>query len=176
MVLQAIIYKDYQLKILNQLKLPHAQEYEDISSAKDAWHAIRSMQVRGAPAIAIVAMLALAVELKNIAADGHLSQTAEEVSLYVQEKLDYLLRSRPTAVNLSDAASKMKKVAEEAAEKSGASGDHVKEAFIKAAERMLEDDVRDNLAIGKNGADFILHRSHQLGKSPISILTHCNTG
>ena len=176
MVLQAIIYRDNKLKILNQLKLPHAQEYEDISTAKDAWHAIKSMQVRGAPAIAIVAVLALAVELKNISADGHLSQIAEEVSLYVQEKLDYLVTSRPTAVNLSDAASKMMKVMNKAAQNPGANGDHVKDAFLRAAEQMLEDDVRDNLAIGKNGADYILRQSRQLNKDPVSVLTHCNTG
>ena len=176
MVLQAITYNEGQLRILHQQKLPHIQEYESISSAKNAWHAIKSMQVRGAPAIAIVAVLALAVELQDIAADGHLSGVAEEVSLYIQEKLDYLVTSRPTAVNLSDAAEKMKKIVREAASDPEATGNDIKNAYANAAERMLKKDVRDNVAIGKAGADWIVQQSKHLNKDPISVLTHCNTG
>lgn len=176
MVLQAIKYTRGSLQILDQLKLPHAEVYDDIRTSTDAWHAIKEMRTRGAPAIAIVAALALAVELENIATKGELSQFGEEVKVFIEEKLEYLVTSRPTAVNLADAARKLKKVVEEAAKDDSVSGEAVKEAYIKAAEKMLVDDVQDNEAIGKHGAEWVV-KNTEVGKSgQVSMLTHCNTG
>ncbi|KAK0320556.1 S-methyl-5-thioribose-1-phosphate isomerase [Friedmanniomyces endolithicus] len=63
MVLEAIRYKPHSLQILNQLKLPHQIEYDDVTGSEDGWNAIKDMRTRGGPAIAIVAALSLAVEL-----------------------------------------------------------------------------------------------------------------
>jgi methylthioribose-1-phosphate isomerase len=172
MVLQAIKYSKGQLQILDQLKLPHTEEYDPIYSSTDAWHAIKEMRTRGAPAIAIVAALALAVELTNM----KLSTVAEEVQIFTTEKLDYLVTSRPTAVNLADAAGKLRKVTQNAAEKDGASGESVREAYVQAAEQMLIDDVSDNENIGKHGAEWVMKNSAAGKKGPVSMLTHCNTG
>jgi methylthioribose-1-phosphate isomerase len=172
MVLQAIKYSKGQLEILDQLKLPHTEEYDHIYSSTDAWHAIKEMRTRGAPAIAIVAALALAVELTNM----KLSTVAEEVQIFTTEKLDYLITSRPTAVNLADAAGKLRKITENAAAKEGASGDSVREAYVQAAEQMLIDDVSDNENIGKHGAEWVMKNSEAGKKGPVSMLTHCNTG
>jgi methylthioribose-1-phosphate isomerase len=172
MVLQAIKYTRGQLEILDQLKLPHAEEYDHIYSSTDAWHAIKEMRTRGAPAIAIVAALALAVELTNM----KLSSIAEEVKVFITEKLDYLVTSRPTAVNLADAAGKLRKITEDAAVKEGASGDAVREAYVTAAEKMLVDDVSDNESIGKHGAEWIVKNTEAGKKGPVSMMTHCNTG
>ncbi|KAL1591454.1 S-methyl-5-thioribose-1-phosphate isomerase [Paraconiothyrium brasiliense] len=172
MVLQAIKYSRGQLEILDQLKLPHAEEYDHLYSSSDAWHAIKEMRTRGAPAIAIVAALALAVELTNM----KLSSAAEEVKVFINEKLDYLVTSRPTAVNLADAARKLRKTTGEAAEKEGATGDAVREAYVSAAEQMLIDDVRDNENIGRHGADWLVKNTTAAKQGPISMLTHCNTG
>ncbi|KAH7072993.1 Methylthioribose-1-phosphate isomerase [Paraphoma chrysanthemicola] len=172
MVLQAIKYSRGQLEILDQLKLPHAEEYDHIYSSTDAWHAIKDMRTRGAPAIAIVAALALAVELTNL----KLSPVAEEVKIFISEKLDYLVTSRPTAVNLADAAGKLTSITEDAAAKEGASGDSVREAYVLAAEKMLVDDVSDNENIGKHGAEWVVKNSAAGKKGPVSMLTHCNTG
>jgi methylthioribose-1-phosphate isomerase len=172
MVLQAIKYARGQLEILDQLKLPHAEEYDHIFSSTDAWHAIKEMRTRGAPAIAIVAALALAVELTNM----KLSSVAEEVKVFVTEKLDYLVTSRPTAVNLADAAGKLRKVTEEAAAKEGASGDAVRDAYVTAAEKMLVDDVSDNESIGRHGAEWVVKNTEAGKKGPVSMMTHCNTG
>tara|TARA_R110002003_G_scaffold97_18_gene7892 strand:- start:7665 stop:8183 length:519 start_codon:yes stop_codon:yes gene_type:complete len=172
MVLQAIKYSRGQLEILDQLKLPHAEEYDHIYSSTDAWHAIKDMRTRGAPAIAIVAALALAVELTNL----KLSSVAEEVEVFVEEKLDYLVTSRPTAVNLADAAGKLRKITKNAAAKEGANGESVREAYVQAAEQMLIDDVSDNENIGKHGAEWIVKNSPAGKKGPVSMLTHCNTG
>lgn len=63
--LQAIKYSRGKLLVLDQLRLPHENHYDEVSTAKEAFDCIRSMRVRGAPAIAIVAALAHAVELHN---------------------------------------------------------------------------------------------------------------
>lgn len=172
MVLEAIRYKQgtpSSLLILNQLKLPHQEEYDEIHSAEDGWHAIKDMRTRGAPAIAIVAALALAVELQ----EKQLSDKADEVAVFILEKLDYLVTSRPTAVNLADAARKLKKIVENAAKNPGASGANVSKAYCDAAAQMLIDDVSDNQGIGKHGAEWI---SRVAGGGQVSVLTHCNTG
>lgn len=172
MVLQAIKYSRSQLEILDQLKLPHAEEYDHIYSSTDAWHAIKEMRTRGAPAIAIVAALGLAVELVNM----KLPPIAEEVKIFILEKLDYLVTSRPTAVNLADAARKLRKITEEAATKNEATGESVREAYVAAAEKMLVDDVSDNEGIGQHGADWIVKNTEAGKKGQVSMLTHCNTG
>jgi methylthioribose-1-phosphate isomerase len=172
MVLQAIKYSKGRLEILDQLKLPHAEEYDHIYSSTDAWHAIKEMRTRGAPAIAIVAALALAVELSNM----KLPPIAEEVKIFIIEKLDYLVTSRPTAVNLADAARKLKKATEKAAERQGANGDSVRDAYVAAAEKMLVDDVSDNENIGRHGADWVMKNTNAGSKGKVSMITHCNTG
>lgn len=169
MVLEAIRYEPGSLKILNQLKLPHQEEYDRIFNSHDGWLAIKEMRTRGAPAIAIVAALSLAVELHN----AKLSDSAVEVSAFISEKLDYLLTSRPTAVNLADAARKLKKIVESATELDGSNGAAVSKAYCDAAARMLSCDVSDNQGIGKYGAEWI---AKQAGRGQVSILTHCNTG
>jgi methylthioribose-1-phosphate isomerase len=141
------------------------------SAAEDGWHAIRDMRTRGAPAIAIVAALALAVELQN----NTTSEIAEEVKVFVCEKLRYLVTSRPTAVNLADAAGKLDKIVTNAASKEGSDGASVSKAYCDAAARMLIDDVSDNQAIGKHGAEWIMSNAGN-GKDQVSVVTHCNTG
>lgn len=175
MVLEAIRYKRGSLQILNQLLLPHATEYDTVSSSEDAWHAIKSMRTRGAPAIAIVAALGLAVELTAGSGTG----TAKETAKTIHERLDYLVTSRPTAVNLADAARKLAATVDAEAAKQGEGergGEAVKDAYVLAAEKMLVDDVNDNEAIGKHGAEWI-RQNTEFGKDgKVSVLTHCNTG
>lgn len=173
MVLQAIIYTRGHLQILDQLRLPHTTHYDPIPDTTSAWEAIRSMRTRGAPAIAIVAALGLAVELTSLDTLPS-SSDAAQVEAFVKEKLEYLVTSRPTAVNLADAARKLGRVVGGAAEKEGATGGSVREAYLEAAERMLVDDVADNEAIGEYGADWILKHARRSGQ--VSVLTHCNTG
>ena len=157
------------MQILNQLKLPHQEEYDEVHNSTDGWHAIKDMRTRGAPAIAIVAALSLAVELLNI----KLSDQADEVAAFIVEKLEYLVTSRPTAVNLADAAKKLKKIVGSAAKVEGNDGAAVVKAYCEAAAEMLISDVADNQGIGKYGAEWI---SKQAGAGQVSVLTHCNTG
>lgn len=181
MVLEAIRYKKGSLQILNQLKLPHAEEYDTINNTKDAWQAIKEMRTRGAPAIAIVAALSLAVEISLAPIPS--TATAVQVAQVIHDRLDYLVTSRPTAVNLADAVRKLKAVVDDELANVSANGDDdgamIKHAYIEAAEQMLADDVSDNENIGKYGADWILKTTAYgdgTTASSLSVITHCNTG
>jgi methylthioribose-1-phosphate isomerase len=175
-MLQAIKYSQGHLEILDQLQLPFVEKYIPIHSAKDGWHAIKDMKVRGAPAIAIVAMLALASELHSLVVDGKVPEAAEETRAYIVKQLDYLLTSRPTAVNLSDAARKLGSLVETQAKKPGSNGHEVVSSFIQAAEEMMVKDLDDNQKIGHNGAEWIMANATGPGASSVAVLTHCNTG
>ncbi|KAJ7956000.1 Methylthioribose-1-phosphate isomerase [Quillaja saponaria] len=167
--LQSIRYKRGSLQLLDQRKLPLETSYLDILDATDCWNAIRDMVVRGAPAIAIAAALALAVEAFNL---KDFNGSPDEAASFLLIKLEYLVSSRPTAVNLSDAATKLKQVILKAAA-TASEATKVFQAYIEAAEIMLKDDVASNKAIGSFGARFVLNQKSNL---KLSVLTHCNTG
>lgn len=176
--LQAIKY-NYQsrsLEILDQLKLPHTSVYIPIKDTTDGYNAIRTMTVRGAPAIAIVAALSLAVELNQKYIISNQNSTVDEVATFIKQKLEYLVTSRPTAVNLSRASTDLTKLVDSQKQKV-TSGSQLAEAVIKASEDMLEADVADNKNIGKYGSEWAIE---QLLSGPsdekFSVLTVCNTG
>jgi len=180
MVLKAIKYHWGSLQILDQLRLPHEEVYIDIRVIQDAWDAIHNMQVRGAPAIAIVAALSVAVCLVRCnAGRSKPTITGSDVtgSALIIRHLQFLVTSRPTAVNLADAAKKLEKIVNHAEARAGATDLNIIEAYVEAAEQMLVDDVQDNENIGRHGADWILrHTDLVYPGGKLSVLTHCNTG
>lgn len=188
MVLQAIRYQpasqssSSSLEILDQLLLPHQSTYVRLNTCEDAFDGIKKMKVRGAPAIAIVAALALAVEIEEDRNSNNLPSTADATRDHVEQRLEYLKQSRPTAVNLGDAVTKLKRVVQKAASLPQVNPQSVVQQYIKAAEQMLVDDVSDNMAIGDNGANWIIEntvagRQRKVdGGKELEILTHCNTG
>ncbi|KAJ2160252.1 S-methyl-5-thioribose-1-phosphate isomerase [Coemansia sp. RSA 552] len=161
--LVAISWERPRLRILDQLLLPHKREWIDIPDSAAAHQAIRLMQTRGAPAIAIVAALSLAAELEPCQ-----FRSVEEAQSFIAGQLDMLLTARPTAVNLSEAVGRLKAVC--LGSKGFASGRSVAVAYIEAAEAMLARDVEDNRAIGTHGAEYLQ------GQGVRALLTHCNTG
>lgn len=173
-MLQAIKYAQGHLEILDQLQLPFVETFIPIQSVEDGWHAIKDMKVRGAPAIAIVAMLALSCELQSLRTSGKIPESAEETKTLITTKLAYLLTSRPTAVNLSDASRKLESVVNAKAQQAGATADSVVDAFVHAAEEMLGKDLDDNQRIGKYGAEWIM--ANATSSETVAVLTHCNTG
>ncbi|XP_071698005.1 methylthioribose-1-phosphate isomerase [Rutidosis leptorrhynchoides] len=168
--LQSICYKRGSLRLLDQRKLPLSTLYLDIQDAVQGWEAIRDMVVRGAPAIAIAAALSLSVEVSKLQG---FNGTPHDAASFLKNKLDYLVSSRPTAVNLSDAATKLTEIVMNSAATAN-DASQVFQAYIEAAEIMLEDDVASNKAIGSNGSSFIQNQRKDLPK--LSVLTHCNTG
>ncbi|KAJ3721739.1 hypothetical protein C8R42DRAFT_580705 [Lentinula raphanica] len=179
--LQAVKYTRGTLLVLDQLRLPHEFEYENIQTSEEAFETIRSMRVRGAPAIAIVATLALAVELDNQNFSGVTVLSQQE---YITKKLDYLKGSRPTAVDLTNAISLLKQIVADAG-RSAMGANTIRETYIQAAEKILQDDLRTNLAIGRYGAEYLYRQLFPAVSSDVtleskgrklSVLTHCNTG
>lgn len=176
MVLEAIKYQDGKLAIIDQLQLPFVEQYVDVRTSEEGWQAIKKMQVRGAPAIAIVAALSLASEIQSLSRQGKLPYSAEEVSVFIIERLNYLVSSRPTAVNLGDAAHKLKMTVSKSSKSPASTAQDVANAFIKTAESMLTKDLEDNTQIGENGAAWILANALTPQRSKAVVLTHCNTG
>lgn len=165
-MLQAIKYsEDSGVEILDQLQLPHKSVYIKIANVDDGFTAIKTMQVRGAPAIAIVGMLSLAEELKALSFTH-----SDELISRISQRLSYLVTARPTAVNLSMASKEMLALARANRELSVAD---LRARVIGSAVGMLEKDVADNTAIGKFGAEAIMNRC---GEGRVQVLTHCNTG
>ena len=146
--LEAIRYSRGKLQLLDQLKLPTETVFMDVPDCDVCWTAIKDMNVRGAPAIAIAAALALAVELDGAKAT---LATAGDVCAFVATKMDHLNTSRPTAVNLGEAVERIKKLA---ASLDGSGADAV-EAVIAECEGMLAADIANNRAIGSFGADAL---------------------
>lgn len=97
MALESIRYNDGKLEVLDQLLLPAQNKYIAVKGVEDGWKVINRMQVRGAPAIAIVGCLSLTVEI--IRDDFADKKTLRQD---IEGKLNYLVSARPTAVNVSN--------------------------------------------------------------------------
>lgn len=199
--LKSLVYQNQAsstptLSVLDQLLLPIEKKYIPIPNVEEAWSVIRTMQIRGAPLIAIVACLGLAVDLKSNSKtvdelvaiekkDGSSTNFSGKIVEYIKKKLDYLRTSRPTAVNLFNAMDEIVAVIdaealaieeETKAEASLPSNttERIVGTVIKHAEFMLERDVTDNKAIGDYGAKLLLAKN--TNKTGIRMITICNTG
>ena len=175
-MLQAIKYNDGNLTILDQLQIPYTEEYVSIRTTEEAWHAIRDMRVRGAPAIAIVAALSLASELSKLISNNILPTRTGEVREIITDKLQYLMTSRPTAVNLHDTSCKIMSLVAKYTSDPAATGYGTAILVIQEAESMLVKDLDDNQRIGQNGANWIMANTIDPGSPKATVLTHCNTG
>ncbi|KAI5290574.1 S-methyl-5-thioribose-1-phosphate isomerase [Ascosphaera aggregata] len=154
--LQSIFYEDGSLKVLDQLLLPHKQSYIAVETVEDGWRVIKNMIVRGAPAIAIVAVLSLATEIYRQLEADTLPSDAVRVASMISEKLKYVSTSRTTAVNLNEAAVKLSRRAEQLAKHENVTGRDVAMDYHKAAVQMIEDDIQTNREIGRHGAEWIV--------------------
>ncbi|KAF6838327.1 S-methyl-5-thioribose-1-phosphate isomerase [Colletotrichum plurivorum] len=168
--LQAVKYTRGRLEVLDQLRLPHEFHYDQVSTSEEAFDCIKSMRVRGAPAIAIVAALAHAVELHN---GSCTASSAQDTVSYIDSRLDYLKESRPTAVDLTNAINQLKATIRSAPQDDSKA---IIAAYIQEAENILQKDLQTNLSIGDHGAQWLKDTVNASPESKISVLTHCNTG
>jgi methylthioribose-1-phosphate isomerase len=137
-----------KIVILDQTRLPNEEIYVRLENIDDVYHAIKNMQVRGAPLIGVTAAYGVVLA----AASGNREA--------VMKAADYLNKARPTAVNLSWAIERMKNRASKA---KGLSDELLEEA------RMIErEDQQACLRIGELGAELITDDS--------KIMVHCNAG
>ena len=145
-----------QVEIIDQTRLPHEFVWRRLATPEDAAEAIAVMRVRGAPLIGATAAYGMALAAGRDATDNGLAQMGE-----------FLVATRPTAVNLRWAVERMLKhlLALPVSERSPA-------AWLEAA-AICEEDVEQNRAIGRHG----LERIRGAGKrGTVNILTHCNAG
>ena len=148
------------VRILDQTLLPLETVYKDCAEVEEVWEAIRSLRVRGAPAIGVAAAFGVALAASNSEAE-----TADGLLADVERAAEYLATSRPTAVNLFWALDRMKKRASDLARKGS---DDIRGALKHEAQAILEEDLRLSRSIGRHGAALI--------QSGESVLTHCNAG
>ncbi|XP_064258122.1 LOW QUALITY PROTEIN: methylthioribose-1-phosphate isomerase [Passer domesticus] len=171
MALQSLRYRRGSLQLLNQRLLPGQLRYERVGGVERAWGAIRDMEVRGAPAIALLGCLSLAVELAGGAGPQDDLGALEE---FVGQKLGFLLSARPTAANLAREAERLRGWVRKKVETPGVTPQELRESIIEYIEGLLAKDRRDNRSIGAHGAEHIL--GGVPGGGPVTLLTHCNTG
>ncbi|KAI9893635.1 MAG: S-methyl-5-thioribose-1-phosphate isomerase [Vezdaea aestivalis] len=168
------------LNIINQLALPSRTEWLTIVDINAACHAIKTMQVRGAPAIAIVAVLSLVVQMSNPdckvyklgsgkVKHANITSSFSPQYEYIISALNKLVDSRPTAVNMADARARFI----EASKEKG--GEDLVNFYFDWAEKFFDDDIKANREIGRLGAEWALKNAWN-GRGQCAILTHCNTG
>lgn len=145
--------------IIDQTRLPFELVVVELRSRDAAAHAIRSMQVRGAPLIGATAAYGMALAMATDPGDEHL-----------RESYEILLATRPTAVNLRWALDDMQAIL---ANTTPAERSH--RAYRRAAE-LCDEDVATNRAIGDHGLGLLREVSAARGGEPVNILTHCNAG
>ena len=185
------------LQVLDQLKLPHETTYIDIRNVAQAFSVIKKMQIRGAPLIAIVASLGLAVDLTSypptlrdldqIVAVAAADRQGPGVLAYILGKMKYLETSRPTAVNLQNAMAELKDRLETLVkEEEKADRATLVQAVVDYATFMYQRDTNDNKAIGQHGAEAIFQglsdssnnnsNNNHNKDAPVTLMTICNTG
>ncbi len=148
--------------MVDQRKLPAAEIYVTCKSVNDIAKAIRTMVIRGAPAIGVCAAMGLALGAARSKATGTRQFTTE-----FQKNCDLLAATRPTAVNLFWAIEQMKRAFSQGA-LAGESVEQLTARLRTEADRLHDDDVASCRAIGAHGAALVPQEA--------SILTHCNAG
>ncbi|GAA5919338.1 hypothetical protein JCM5296_001705 [Sporobolomyces johnsonii] len=175
------------VEIIDQLLLPHQVKWETVDTIEGAFDAIKSMKIRGAPAIASLAALGIAAELlaalNNRASPSFpassLSSPSTELLSLLLSRTAYLLTSRPTAVNLREALSRIEAAARASVD-SGATAPELANKVVEVAVGVWEEDKERCERIGKNGAEWILEKLEREGSiekgEKLNVLTVCNTG
>ncbi len=158
-MISALSYVDRRIKVLNQSRLPNEVEYEYYDSAEEVAEAIRTLKVRGAPLIGIAAAFGLALATLNYSGD------MAELPEFFSQKKQQLASTRPTAVNLFWALSRMETVFIDSMPRPAA---EIGDLLIQEALMILNEDINTNRTIGQYGAELLANASQ--------ILTICNAG
>jgi len=158
MSLKTVEWKDNSVIMIDQTKLPNSLEYVTYTDYNQVANAIRTLVVRGAPAIGVSGAFGLAL--------AALQSNAKEKDQLIQDlktAKKILFETRPTAVNLSWGLDKIMKITEQCKTVS-----EIRDNVIAKAKEMAEDDVNINKKMGKNGAELFQNND--------TIMTHCNAG
>jgi len=156
--LRTVEWKDNKVVMIDQTKLPNKLEFVEYDDYTQVADAIKTLVVRGAPAIGISGAFGLALAVLQSK-----STTKDELISDLEKAKQILFETRPTAVNLRWGLEKVMNVA-----KSGDSVEQIKEFVINQAKKMADEDIEINKTMGKNGS--VLFDNND------TILTHCNAG
>jgi len=143
--------------MIDQTRLPREQSYVTCTTYEEVADAIRSMVIRGAPAIGVAAAMGIAL--------GVAQANGSVLDAQFEKVCDALARTRPTAVNLFWAIDRMRRVF---AESRGLPLPQLRQRLIAEAQQIRLEDIAINQAIGRHGAPLVPD-----GKT---VLTHCNAG
>lgn len=149
-----------KLILLDQTLVPLEEKYLELDQEELIWEAIKKLRVRGAPAIGIAAAFGL-----YVCVNRYDTQDAKELRIEFERIRDYLATSRPTAVNLFWALSRMTKVFDSVQQ---LEVDEIKKSLLEESEMILEEDQEMGRAIGEYGLSLL--------KPNMGLLTHCNAG
>src|SRR4051812_31755504 len=161
-MLPTIEWRNDSVVMIDQRKLPASEIYVTCKTASEVAKAIKTMVIRGAPAIGVAAAMGIALGMLKSKATGTKQFTTE-----FQKTCDLMAATRPTAVNLFWAIERMKRTFAEAAQ-GGCSVDELKQRLVADARHIHDEDVASCRTMGAFGADLVPEQAR--------ILTHCNAG
>ncbi|MDR3323316.1 MAG: S-methyl-5-thioribose-1-phosphate isomerase [Zoogloeaceae bacterium] len=147
-----------RVEILDQTRLPHERRWLALQNLAAVSHAIRAMQVRGAPLIGVTAAYGLALALAKDASDTTLAAAFAE-----------LAATRPTAVNLHWALRRMRQHLQALPPEAR------HDAAWREADAIAGEDAAQNRAIGQHGLALLRQLAHPPAR-PLQLMTHCNAG
>ena len=158
MTLKTVEWKENSVVMIDQTKLPNILEYVTYTDYNQIADAIRTLVVRGAPAIGVSGAFGLA--LASLQSNA---KEKDELINYLENAKKTLFETRPTAINLSWGLDKIMQVA-----KNAENVDEIRKSVVEAAKQMAEEDIKINMSIGKNGSELFDDKD--------TIMTHCNAG
>ena len=156
--LRTIEWKNNTVVMIDQTKLPNKLVFVKYTDYKDVANAIKTLVVRGAPAIGVSGAFGLA-----LASLQSTAKTKKKLIEDLEKARKILFETRPTAVNLAWGLNKIMKVANESDNIS-----EIKKSIIQTAKKMAEEDIAINMKMGKYGASLFSNND--------TIMTHCNAG
>ncbi len=159
-MIKTLEWTDAGVRFIDQTKLPTEEVYVTCKSYEEVADAIRTMIVRGAPAIGVAAAMGVALGVRDSKATDLDGLRCELLRIS-----DVLAATRPTAVNLFWGIRRMQNKFEEL---SGLPIAQIKQEMIAEAQRVLDEDIASNQAMGRHGAVLL--------PASGTILTHCNAG
>ena len=160
MPIRTIEWIDNGIRIIDQTRLPEKLIYLDIKDIPALCEAIRTLRIRGAPAIGIAAAMGVALSAKNYHGDDKILLIGQ-----IQKSIGEIRSTRPTAVNLFWALEKMKRTLDRVQETDVKT---IQDKLVKEARTIWEEDREICRRIGRNGASLL--------PDEVTVLTHCNAG
>lgn len=158
MSLKTIEWKDNSVIMIDQTKLPNSLEFVTYTDYNQIADAIKTLVVRGAPAIGVSGAFGLALAVLQCD-----TKDKDELITYLENAKKILFQTRPTAVNLTWGLEKIMRVA-----KNAGTVDEIRKSVIDAAKLMANEDIQINKSMGKNGSELFNDND--------TIMTHCNAG